>query len=114
MKIRWVTALVAISLVAMSAAPPGQATETTIEQMPAKLETRFALSAVPSGLRDRATVHLLDPRKGYHVSRQGTSGVTCLVERTAWELSDFRNDICPGRTHVPGLRGVLGMDRRQS
>lgn len=26
-------------------------------------------------------------------SRQGTSGVTCLVERTAWEQADFRNDI---------------------
>jgi len=93
MKRRWVPALVAINLVGMAAAPPGQATETTIEQMPAQLETRFALSAVPPGLRDRATVHLLDPRKGYHLSRQGTSGVTCIVERTAWELADFRNDI---------------------
>jgi hypothetical protein len=77
----------------MAAASPGQATETTIEQMPAKLETQFALSAVPPGLRDRATVYLLDPKKGYHLSRQGTSGVTCVVERTAWELADFRNDI---------------------
>jgi hypothetical protein len=93
MKNRWVPALVAISLVGMTAAPPGRATETTIEQMPAKLETEFALSAVPPGLRDRATVYLLDPRKGYHLSRQGTSGVTCIVERTAWELADFRDDI---------------------
>ena len=93
MKIRWVPALVAISLVGMAAAPSGQATETTIEQMPPTLETQFALSAVPPGLRDRATVHLLDPEKGYHLSRQGTSGVTCIVERTAWELSDFRNDL---------------------
>ncbi len=93
MKIRWVPALVAISLVGMAAAPSGQATGTTIEQMPPKLETQFALSAVPPGLRDRATVHLLDPKKGYYLSRQGTSGVTCIVERTAWELSDFRNDI---------------------
>jgi hypothetical protein len=77
----------------MTAAPPGQATETTIEQMPAKLETQFALSAVPPGLRDRATVYLLDPGKGYHLSRQGTSGVTCIVERTAWELADFRDDL---------------------
>jgi hypothetical protein len=77
----------------MTAAPPGRATETTIEQMPATLETRFALSAVPPGLRGRATVYLLDPRKGYHLSRQGTSGVSCIVERTAWELADFRDDI---------------------
>jgi hypothetical protein len=93
MKIRWVPTLVAISLVGMSAAPPGQASETTIEQMPAKLETQFALSALPPGLRDRATVYLLDPKNGYHLSRQGTSGVTCIVERTSWELADFRNDI---------------------
>jgi hypothetical protein len=44
-------------------------------------------------MRDRATVYLLDPKKGYQLSRQGTSGVTCLVERTVWELADFRNDI---------------------
>jgi hypothetical protein len=93
MQIRWVLAIVATSLVGMAAAPSGRATETTIEQMPAKLETQFALSAVPPGLRDRATVYLLDPKKGYQLSRQGTSGVSCIVERTAWELADFRNDI---------------------
>ena len=92
MEIRWAPALVAVSLVGMAAAPPGQATETTIEQMPAKLETQFALSAVPPGLRDRATVYLLDPKTGYHLSRQGANGVTCLVERTVWEWVDFRND----------------------
>jgi hypothetical protein len=74
-------------------APPSRATETTIEQMPAKLETRFALSALPPALRDPATVYLLDPKQGYQLSRQGTSGVTCLVERTVWEWVDFRNDI---------------------
>lgn len=93
MKIKWVLAIVTISLIGMSASSPGQATETTIEPMPAQLETRFALSALPPALRDQATVYLLDPRKGYQRSRQGTSGVTCLVERTAWELADFRNDI---------------------
>lgn len=92
MKIR-VPVLVAISLFGAAATPPGQATETTIEQMPAGLETRFALSAAPPRLRDQATVYLLDPGTGYHLSRQGTSGVTCIVERTAWELADFRNDI---------------------
>src|SRR5215510_3631484 len=67
--------------------------ETAIEQMPAELEAQFALSALPPALRDQATVYLLDPRKGYQLSRQGTSGVACLVERTAWEQADFRNDI---------------------
>jgi hypothetical protein len=70
-----------------------QNAETTIEQMPAKLETQLALSALPQAMRDQATVFLLDPKKGYQLSRQGTSGVTCLVERTVWELADFRNDI---------------------
>jgi len=93
MEIRWVPALVAISLAGIVAAPASQATETTIEQMPPKLETQFALSAVPPGLRDRATVYLLDPKKGYHLSRQGTSGVTCIVQRTSWEHADFRDDI---------------------
>jgi hypothetical protein len=61
--------------------------------MPATLETRFALSALPPAMRDKAIVYLLDPRTGYRLSRQGTSGVTCLVERTVWEWVDFRNDI---------------------
>jgi hypothetical protein len=69
------------------------AAETTIEQMPAKLEAQYALSALPQAMRDHATVYLLAPTKGYEASRQGTSGVTCLVERTAWEQADFRNDI---------------------
>jgi len=92
MKIKLVLAIITISLIGISA-PPSQATETTIEQMPAKLETQFALSALPPAMRDQATVYLLDPKKGYQLSRQGTSGVTCLVERTAWEQADFRNDI---------------------
>src|SRR5215813_5226271 len=66
-----------------------QNAETTIEQMPAKLETQLALSALPSAMRDQATVFLLDPKKGYQLSRQGTSGVTCLVERTAWNRPTF-------------------------
>jgi hypothetical protein len=90
MKIKLVLAVITSSLLGLSAS---QAAETTIEQMPAQLETRFALSALPPALRDKATVYLLDPEKGYQLSRQGTSGVACLVERTAWEMADFRNDI---------------------
>lgn len=90
MKFRWIPVLIAISLAGI---PPARATETTIERMPARLETRLALSAAPPGLREAATVYLLDPGKGYYLSRQGTSGVTCIVQRTAWELGDFRNDI---------------------
>lgn len=92
MNIKLSLAIITISLVGILA-PPSWATETTIEQMPAKLETQFALSALPAALREPATVYLLDPKKGYQLSRQGTSGVTCLVERTVWEWADFRNDI---------------------
>jgi hypothetical protein len=61
--------------------------------MPASLETRFALSALPPTLRAKASVYLLDPAKGYQLSRQGTSGLACLVERTVWEWVDLRDDI---------------------
>jgi hypothetical protein len=93
MKSKLLLATVTISLIAVGGSASSQAPETTIEQMPAKLEAQFALSALPPALRDQATVFLLDPKKGYQLSRQGTSGVTCLVQRTVWELADFRNDI---------------------
>jgi hypothetical protein len=67
--------------------------EPAIERMPAALETRYALSALPPAMRDQAAVYLLDPAKGYQLARKGTSGFTCIVERTAWERADFRNDI---------------------
>ena len=92
MKIHLVLAVITGSLIGASLLP-SQAAETAIERMPAELETRFALSALPPALRDKATVYLLDPKKGYSLSQPGTSGVACLVERTAWDLADFRNDI---------------------
>jgi hypothetical protein len=92
MKIKTALGLVTIGLVGVLASP-SRSSEAAIEQMPPKLETQFALSALPPALRDRATVYLLDPAKGYRLSRQGTSGVTCLVERTVWEWVDLRNDI---------------------
>jgi len=85
--------LIVVSLLTSLGVAGTQPAETTIEQIPPKLETQFALSALPPAMRDQATVYLLDPKKGYQLSRQGTSGVTCLVERTAWEQADFRNDI---------------------
>lgn len=89
MKIRWILTLAAAAAVATWA----HAAEITLDRMPADLETRFALSAAPPRLRDKASVYLLDPARGYQLSRQGTSGVACLVERTSWDLADFRNDI---------------------
>ena len=55
MKIKLIPAIIAIGIAGIAAAQPSQATETTIEQMPADLETRFALSALPRVLRDKAT-----------------------------------------------------------
>jgi len=89
---RNIRTIIRLGLIASSAFP-SHAADTTIEQMPAKLEAQYALSALPQAMRDHATVYLLDSKKGYQLSQQGTSGVTCLVERTAWEQADFRNDI---------------------
>lgn len=87
----------ALALMIVPAVLPGQtpngSTGTAIERMPEALETRWALSALPPALRDKATVLVLDPATGYQTARQGTNGLTCFVERTAWELVDFRNDI---------------------
>jgi hypothetical protein len=91
-RVKSLLVITTIALIGITA-PLSRAAEATIEQMPAKLETQFALSAAPPALRDKATVYLLDPKKGYQLSRQGTSGVTCVVERTVWEWADFRNDI---------------------
>ena len=92
MNFKYILVILTIALTAISARP-SRATDATIEQMPAHLETRYALSALPPAIRDRATVYLLDPKTSYHRSRQGTNGLTCLVERTVWEMADFRNDI---------------------
>lgn len=83
----------ALAVAILAAAPYVHAADTTLDQMPPELETRFALSALPPTLRDKATVFLLDPRTGYTLSHQGTNGLSCLVQRTQWELADFRNDI---------------------
>ena len=98
-----VLAAVASSLVGI-AALPSVAGETTLERMPAELETRFALAALPPQLREKASVYLLDPGKGYELTRQGSSGVACLVVRTVWELADYRNDI-----YIPLCYDAAGM-----
>ena len=92
MKIRPILAAIAMSLCCIPAYA-GEAPAKALGRMPAPLETRYALSALPPAMRDQATVYLLDPAKGYQLSRQGTSGVACLVERTVWEWADFRDDI---------------------
>ena len=87
------TLTIVLALLIDLAASPIRAAATTLEPMPSPLETRFAASAVPPALRDQATVYLLDPGKGYRLSRQGTNGIACLVERTVWEWADLRDDV---------------------
>jgi hypothetical protein len=99
------TAALALGLVCL-APSASQAANTTLESMPAKLETQFALSALPPALRDQATVYRLDPKKGYSVSREGSNGIACVVERTVWEMADFRNDLyIPLCYDAAGLKG---------
>ena len=63
-----------------------------VEKMPTDLETSFALSCLPSHVRQNATVYLLDPEKGYYIARQGTNGFSCFVLRTDWQLGEFPQD----------------------
>src|ERR1700744_4475407 len=70
-----------------------QKPDPKLEKMPVDLETDFALSSLPPQLRAGATIYLLDPAKGYYVSRKGTNGFICFVMRTAWEWAEFRNDV---------------------
>ena len=83
----------ALILAAMVAAPAVQARDTSLTPMPEALETRYALSALPPALRDAASVHVLDPATGYRIARRGSSGLECLVQRTAWEHGELRDDI---------------------
>jgi len=66
-----------------------------LDKMPESLENRFALSAIPSHLREGATTYVLDPAKGYVLSHQGTNGISCIVVRSDWQWADspFRDDI---------------------
>jgi hypothetical protein len=67
--------------------------DSRLDKMPVDLETAYAMSALPSHLRDGATLYLLDPTKGYYVGKQGTNGFVCLIVRTCWEWGEFRQDL---------------------
>ena len=70
-----------------------QSSDWQLDKMPADLETDFALSALPAHLREQATVYLLDPKKGYYMTRKGTNGFVAFVCRTEWEWAEFDNEI---------------------
>lgn len=89
----WMAALAATCLASIASAESNPAAEPTLEAMPTELETRFALSAAPPRLREAATVYLLNPKTGYYLARRGTSGVTCIVQRTDWDMPELRDDV---------------------
>ena len=71
-----------------------------IKPLPRDLEIQLALSTLPPHLRDKATVYVLNPDKGFEMARKGTNGFHALVARTgddtfrgAWPLKQYRNDI---------------------
>jgi hypothetical protein len=88
-----------------------------LDKMPADLETRLALSALPTNLRAGATVYLLDPAKGLYMAQKGSNGFVCFVSRTEWEWGEFRKDIFApmgfdpegARTTFVGYRDVAAM-----
>jgi len=90
---RILTVVVGSLLAAGMGESPSRASAPALAPMPTGLETQYALSALPAALREQASVYLLDPAKGYALARQGTNGLTCVVERTQWEVKEFRDDV---------------------
>jgi hypothetical protein len=79
-----------------------------LEKMPVELETDFALSSLPPHLRSEATVYLLDPEKGFYVSKKGSNGFICFVSRTEWEWAEFRQDLAtPISYDAEGARTIF-------
>ena len=71
-----------------------------VEPLPRDLEIQLALSALPPHLREKATVYVLNPGKGFEVARKGTDEFHAFVARTgddtfrgSWPLTKYRDDI---------------------
>jgi len=89
-----------LSLAASTGNSQTPAVTNGIEPLPRDLEIQLALSALPSHLRDHATVYVLNPVKGFEVARKGTNGFHAFVARTgddtfkgSWPLTEYRSDI---------------------
>lgn len=75
---------------------------------PVKLETEFALSALPAHMQEKASVYLLDPGKGYYLARQGTNGFVCFVARTEWEWAHYDQDVAiPMSFDAAGTKSIF-------
>lgn len=64
-----------------------------LQRMPESLEIQFALSALPPSLRDKASVYVLDPSKGFILIRARSDEQSCFVDRTEWKFEEYRDDI---------------------
>src|SRR5712691_10598093 len=87
-------------LVSLTASPQSAEKTRKTTPLPRDLEIQLALSALPSHLRDNATVYVLNPAKGFEVARRGTNGFHTFVARTgddafrgSWPLREYRDDI---------------------
>ena len=89
------------SFAAMAAAKQSGQAAHSVDPLPKNLEIQLALSSLPSHLRDHATVYVLNPGRGFEVSREGTNGFHALVARIGpspfliapWALTEYRDDI---------------------
>ena len=72
----------ALSLTAMAENKQTGSVANKITPLPRDLEIQLALSSLPPHLRDKATVYVLNPHKGFETFRKGTNGFHAFVART--------------------------------
>lgn len=73
-----------------------------IVDLPQDMEIELALSALPKGFRDEASIYIRDPERGYVLYREGTNEWTTFVARTSvrfyeadWEYSYPTDQLIP-------------------
>ncbi len=99
-KLRSVASVLGLLLCLSAGAQTTQTRSTAIEPLPRDLEIELASSSLPPHLRDKATIYVLDLRKGFEVARKGTNGFHAMVARTgddafrgSWPLTEYPPDI---------------------
>jgi hypothetical protein len=82
--------------------------------LPADLESRLALSALPPHLRDAATVYTLDPAVGFRIARPGTNGFHAFVARNdpgiyqgAWAHDAYDDLLIPVAYDAAGVDSYM-------
>jgi hypothetical protein len=101
-KVHTITVMVGLLLsLIVSAQKPTREGTNKIEPLPRDWDIQLALSSLPPHLRDKATVYVLNPDKGFEVARKGTNGFHAL------RCSNW------GRHHE-GVLALYGISRRHS